>query len=320
MAKSGGYPDVGATAVVGEEAHQPMLPEKGRASQSNEESVRRAWRTSARKRIGVLGFLPFLVGIPLQLGIIAFLGYLWYQQNPNGGDMVAEHRVWRTIVMSGWTAPAVTLSAVVIRTAVGLQLVVEKAKSRQTSIDLVLALCMIGGMGFQQFVLINIRRGNFTSWYNMLGGHFERTSYENGWAYYNLVPIRGTKREEGLEMTASVCGLKWNHTVEAILASTTNRTAEFAPKRKNNTASWETEPLLKQLGIIDESRSPDDRGFLRLHSHTPSPELQVLIDSPIAPRIIPELTSTAMSEFFNRGILDPTGAVNARDDPLWRRT
>lgn len=84
-------------------------------------------KVSARRRIGAYGLFLIFGGIPLQLAITAFLGYLWYQQG-TGPESSTTHpttqRIWRTIVLNVWMAPTITLASVVLRVVVGVQLVV----------------------------------------------------------------------------------------------------------------------------------------------------------------------------------------------------
>jgi len=82
------------------------------------------WR-GAGKRVGVYGLVAICTGIPLQLGILSFLGYLWSQQQHDmhdAGD--PNQRVWRAIVLNTWMAPTITLASVLMRFIVGAQLVV----------------------------------------------------------------------------------------------------------------------------------------------------------------------------------------------------
>lgn len=84
---------------------------------------RRFVKTGLEERLGTYGFIVTVIGIPLQLSIAAFLGYLWYQQQPGeqpGSD--ANQRLWRQIVLNQWMAPTITLATVVIRLVVGAQL------------------------------------------------------------------------------------------------------------------------------------------------------------------------------------------------------
>ena len=76
-----------------------------------------------------------------------------------------------------------------------------------------MALCFIGDPGFERFVIINARGGNFTWWHGLAGSRFRRTANKTGWASYLPVPPRGGATPPGHVLTASVCDLKRSHVV-----------------------------------------------------------------------------------------------------------
>jgi len=97
----------------------------GRTSTAGATTTRLGKSRGAGKRVGVYGLVTICAGIPLQLGILTFLGYLWSQQQHDmhdAGD--PNQRVWRAIVLNTWMAPTITLASVLMRFIVGAQLVV----------------------------------------------------------------------------------------------------------------------------------------------------------------------------------------------------
>lgn len=118
MAKLDHYEHVSRSTP--DEGPGPDMPGKD-GDHAETESLRR-WKTSMRKRIGTYGLVVVIGGIPFQLGIMAFLGYLWSQQAR--GESETGQTVWRTIVLHAWMAPTITLCSVVLRSIVGVQLVV----------------------------------------------------------------------------------------------------------------------------------------------------------------------------------------------------
>lgn len=118
MAKADHYEHVSPSTP--DEGPGPDMPSKD-SDHADTESLRR-WKTSMRKRIGTYGLVVVIGGIPFQLGIMTFLGYLWSQQAR--GESETGQTVWRTIVLHAWMAPTITLCSVVLRAIVGVQLVV----------------------------------------------------------------------------------------------------------------------------------------------------------------------------------------------------
>lgn len=118
MAKLDHYEHVSPSTP--DEGPGPDMPGKD-GDHAETESLRR-WKTSMRKRIGTYGLVVVIGGIPFQLGIMAFLGYLWSQQAR--GESETGQTVWRTIVLHAWMAPTITLCSAVLRAIVGVQLVV----------------------------------------------------------------------------------------------------------------------------------------------------------------------------------------------------
>src|SRR4051812_33366214 len=70
--------------------------------------------------IGIYGIVALLLGTFAILGAVTFLSFLWMtsQTMIRGGPVPP---LWNKIVSNGWTSRVVTLSSVVIRSAVTLQ-------------------------------------------------------------------------------------------------------------------------------------------------------------------------------------------------------
>ncbi|KAI2622695.1 hypothetical protein GGS26DRAFT_241015 [Hypomontagnella submonticulosa] len=166
--------------------------------------------------------------------------------------------------------------------------------------SLEMAICTINGSGFRQFLLINAL-GSYLDWYNDMGpgGPLQWTANENGWA--NYVPAKTASKEKGLVLSASVCGFNFNHTLQNISASTENEPEEFSLQWNNHTGIWNTDPIMRQLGVIDTASDPTDRGLLHLNKHelapgNPSP--QVFFNFPTN-----DVSAAMMQLAFNKGLL-----------------
>lgn len=173
-------------------------------------------------------------------------------------------------------------------------------------LDFVLAMCSIGDRGFERFVLVNFRPGDIqslsTTWLEP-SARFERKADENGWGKYTMLLQNGTKKE-GVFITASVCGLRQKHTIQAISASTTISPVEY-PLRWHNTTPGSTDPnypVLRLLGVVDEASGPEARGLLRLHSHSPSDEFVRQYSNDLT---LPDRTTAAMDKAFSKGFAVP---------------
>jgi hypothetical protein len=74
----------------------------------------------ASERLGALAILVILLGTAVEVGVLSFLVYLWAGRGSESGGSGAT-QLWRTIMLRGWAAGAVTLSSVALRIAVDLQ-------------------------------------------------------------------------------------------------------------------------------------------------------------------------------------------------------
>ncbi|KAK0613700.1 hypothetical protein B0T14DRAFT_499131 [Immersiella caudata] len=106
---------------------------------------------STRQRFGLYGLFVIYGGIPLQLGVLAFLGFLWSQQQAQNDDQ-DNPLAWRVIVLNSWMAPTITLSTLLIRIIVGFQLVIS------TSLAAGLILETPAGVVFENAAKVSVLR------------------------------------------------------------------------------------------------------------------------------------------------------------------
>jgi len=158
--------------------------------------------------------------------------------------------------------------------------------------SLELAICGVDGVGFQQFVLISAV-GSYESWLED-GASLRRTSNMNGWATY--VPDKAEGEQKGLRLTVSLCGLDSQHSLSNVSASTAGEPEELSLKWGVATESWNTDRILRHLGVTDAAVDPSRRGLLRLNRHLVS-----LV--PAVPTT--DATTQAMDAAFFAGLVTP---------------
>jgi fluoride ion exporter CrcB/FEX len=70
-------------------------------------------RKSAAQRMGRQTTLILAASVLLTMAVFTFLTFLWTASH--------DHKIWRSIIVRGWAGGAVTVSSLVLRTAVDLQ-------------------------------------------------------------------------------------------------------------------------------------------------------------------------------------------------------
>lgn len=166
---------------------------------------------------------------------------------------------------------------------------------------LALAIChFVSSGGGQRFLLINAV-GSYLDWYDYLDTGFRRTSTENGWATYTPTGP-STEHHDGLRLSVSVCGVRYNHIVQDITASTPFETQEFPLQWDNSTQRWNTSSILRLLGVVGDPSDLKSRGILSLDSHTPANDstvVSIISDRPS------DSTTTAMHIAFDASLTTP---------------
>lgn len=80
-------------------------------------------RRSRTLRFGSWGTWVLAAGIPLQLGILAILGYIWSSQRDVQSNNVAASTLWRRLALAGWVLQTITILSAVMRVTLGLHTV-----------------------------------------------------------------------------------------------------------------------------------------------------------------------------------------------------
>ena len=172
------------------------------------------------------------------------------------------------------------------------------------------AICSIGDRGLERFVLIDLA-GTYNDWYRLHSTSpftynfktvLRRGPNENGWATYTSNRTVSSGSNTTLQMKASVCGFRYNHTTSTVSASTSSRPIELDLQRDNVANRWNTDDILRLLGAIGNQTDATSRGTFRLTS--PYPPRDVLLTIPSTGSSHRSDTPGAMSKAFDKGIVN----------------